>query len=110
MNLEPLPSSLSTQIFPPWACTAMRQNASPIPKPEGRRSPWLLIRANFSKMRFCSAGGMPGPLSFTQNCTESSLLPGSDLDLGLGLRELDRILQQVDEHAAQHVGIHPDIR
>ena len=35
--------------------------------------------------------------------------PRPDLNIGPGLREFDRILQEIDEHAPYHVGIHPDV-
>src|SRR5205823_6686870 len=39
-NLLPMPGSLSTQIFPPWACTKLRATASPRPVPVEPSSAW----------------------------------------------------------------------
>jgi hypothetical protein len=60
-NLEPLPTSLSTVMVPPWAVTMTLQFERPSPIPR----PTTLFVKKGSKIRSRRAGSMPVPSSTT---------------------------------------------
>ena len=63
-KVAPEPGSLSIHIFPFCRCTSAFAMDSPRPVPPTCDSPEAIC-ANFSKTRFCSSLGMPGPVSVT---------------------------------------------
>ena len=67
-------------------------------------------RTYFSKMCSCSANGMPGPLSCTHICTQPRSVFRPTLIWPPGGVNLRGILQQVDQHPADHIPVHPDRR
>ena len=77
LNVEPLPTSLSTHIRPPMSSASRLLMARPRPVPPKRRvveaSTWL----KDWKSRPMPAGGMPMPVSFTLK-TISAVSPSTD--------------------------------
>ena len=64
-KVAPAPGLLSTQIRPPWRASIRRVRASPSPVPCRKRwlGPWTC--SNSPKIRSCSSGEIPTPLSAT---------------------------------------------
>jgi hypothetical protein len=105
-NVDPWPTSLSTQIEPPCASTARRQKARPRPRPFG--CPSCARRANFSNIARWSLGAMPGPLSRSADHDRLRFAPAEDSDAARRAGVLDGVLQQVDDHPPNHLDIHFD--
>ena len=72
MNVAPSPSALSTLISPPSRRAISRLIESPRPVPPKRRLIEPSACWNASKMRRSLSGGMPMPLSLTENETTRS--------------------------------------
>jgi hypothetical protein len=72
-NVAPCPTSLSTVMVPPCSSSVRRQSDRPSPVP----SPGGLVVKKGSKIRACTAAGIPGPLSFTSMRTRagSAVIP-----------------------------------
>ena len=104
-KVEPLPSSLSTEIVPPISSTRRLEMARPSPVPPNRRvveaSTWL----NDVNSLSIRSGGMPMPVSRTTELEPVGARPGrlsagEDDDLAR-LGELDGVREQVQQHLAQ---------
>ena len=104
MKVAPAPASDSTSSVPPWASAIERAMKSPRPAP-GFEPPSWRTRPNFSKIRRCDSGGMPGPWSRTLTATTPSSSARGDLDLVAGDRVLDRVREQVPEQLAEPLAV-----
>ena len=108
-NVLPCPSSLSTQIRPPWCSTISRQIGRPRPVPFGLSvsvSPTCLKRSNTFGW---SAGAMPMPVSMTLT-TIVAAAPRGAAGHRAGVGELDRVRDQVDDDLDQAIAIAGDRR
>ena len=65
----------------------------------------VAARRNGSKTRWRSSAGMPVPVSATSISTPSSTALGAHRDAAVGRRVADRVLDQVEEHALQPLGV-----
>ena len=69
VNVLPLPGTLLRRISPPSRCASSRLIASPRPVPPYLRAVPASACWNASKMILCFSGGMPMPVSLTENST-----------------------------------------
>ena len=94
VECDPLPDSLSTQIWPPIISTKRIEMESPSPVPPYRRVVDVSAWVNGSKMIFCFLGRMPMPVSVTVKCSvhavRSAFRFDAQDDLAL-VGELDRV-------------------
>ena len=98
-NVEPLPSSDSTQILPPCRSMMRLQIASPIPVPGSSRP---CRRLKIPKIRSWYRGSMPIPLSRTLITHSSSELLRTDVDFrSVFAPVFDSVPDQVLENLAQ---------
>src|SRR4029450_1148275 len=68
VNMLPLPSSLSTQILPPWSSISLFERARPSPVPSTAPPPRSVCWTP-SKIRAWSSAAIPGPVSETETHT-----------------------------------------
>ena len=68
-------------------------------------TPTGLVVKKGSKMRVCTSGGMPGPLSWNSSRTPSGGAAGLDADLALAVDRVAGVHQQVQEDLVQLAGI-----
>ena len=99
-------SASASQIRPPWASMIAREIARPRPAPPSERAlrspPWK----NGSKTRSRSSGAIPGPESATSISIASSVAgTGADDDAAVGRRVADRVLDEVEQHPLDLLGV-----
>ena len=96
VNVEPRPSVLSTDTWPPSKVASLRTRGSPRPVPRTRLCTGLSSWVNSSKMRSWSSAAMPIPVSATEQTTDapSGGQPGGHPDLA-ALGELQRVRDEV---------------
>ena len=104
------PTSLSSQIRPPWCSTISRQIARPRPVPRGVSDSVSPAWANCSKTRAWSSGAMPVPVSATLTTTPARRRRPSPNRDGPRRRELHRVRQEVDHDLDEAVRVAVDRR
>ena len=96
-NVAPWPARDSTATRPPFASAKPRAIASPRPAPAA--PPLRVPRWNGSKISSRSSGGTPGPWSMTRTTASDGVAATLHAHRLAGRRVLQRVLDQVHEHA-----------
>ena len=121
VKVLPLPAMLLRRISPPSRCASSRLMASPRPVPPYLRAVPASACWNASKMIRCFSGGMPMPVSLTENSTTDGRLAqsrvvrspaaGRNADVqphAAAVGELEGVRQQVLQHLQQALGVGRD--
>src|SRR5215831_18482404 len=98
LKVEPLPTSLSTQILPPCSSTNFLARVSPSPVPSFLWAYSPPTWRNSSKIVGCSAGGIPIPVSLTEISAPFSVLLAVMLirpPSGVNFTALERRLRRI---------------